>query len=241
MISLLFNFLKTCFICILLNDYIKRNYPDKYNEFLISASFEIIHFYSRGQIFFNKLFLKLNTFIDSNPQIKKILNDIHKKNIQQNQIYKINDNDIYIKSYINDTEKYFEDDDKSIYLFSDNEKSIENKCINRVILRSQPFLTKYEVSNIKFILVEVIIKDKTYKIDFKTDTFNYYIVDNIFDLKFFKYFLNIYQICILTGEDKVRLDKLKIKIIDHNINTRELEISNDKFIIIKKDDYIYLN
>lgn len=238
MIGLLFNFFKTGVICILLNDYMKRNYPDKYNEFLISASFEIIHFYSKGQIFLNKLFLQLNALIESNPQIKKIFNDIYKKNIQQNQIYKINDDVIHIKCYTNDSETYFEEDNKSIYLFSDNEKAIENKCINRVILRSQPFSTKYEVSNIKFILVEVTINDKTYKIDLKTDTYNYYIVDNILDLKFFKYFLNNYNICNLYVEDRVKLDKLKIKIIDHNINTREFEISDDKFIIIKKDDYI---
>lgn len=238
MIGLLFFYFKTAVICILLNDYMKRNYPDKYTEFVISVSFKIIRFYSKGQILFNKLFLQLNTLIDSNPQIKKILNDIYKKNIQKNQIYKINDDSIHIKCYTTDTETYFEHDDKSIYLFADNEKAVENKCINRVILRSQPFLTKYEVSNIKFILVEVKINDKTYKVNFKTDTFNYYIVDNIFDLKFFKYFLNNYQICNLTAEDRAKLDKLEIKIIDHNVNTRELEITDDKFIIIKKDDYI---
>ena len=81
-----------------------------------------------------------------NAQIKKILSDIYKKDIQKNQIYMINDDVIYIKNHTCDTETYFENDNKSIYLFSDNEKAIENKCINRVILRSQPFSTKYEVS-----------------------------------------------------------------------------------------------
>ena len=238
MIGSLINFFKTSVLCILLNDYMKRNYPDKYNYFLISASFELIHLYSKGQILFNKFILQVNTLIESNPQIKKILNDIYKKDIQKNQIYMINDDVIYIKNHTCDTETYFENDNKSIYLFSDNEKAIENKCINRVILRSQPFSTNYEVSNIKFMLIEVKINDETYKINLKTDTFNYYIVDNILDLKFFKYFLNNYQICNLTSEDRAKLDKINIKIIDHNINTRELEISDDKFIIIKKDDYI---
>lgn len=239
MIGLLINFFKTGVLCVLLNDYIKRNYPDKYNEILISASYELIRFYSKGQIIFNKFVLQINTIIESNPQIKKILNDIYKKDIQLNEIYQIKDDTIYIKCYKDDTETYFEPDINSIYLFSDNEKANENKCINRVILRSQPFSTKYEVSNIKFLLVEVKINDETYKINLKADTFNYYIVDNILDLKFFKYFLYNYQICNLTSEDRVKMNKIYIKIIDHNVNMRELEISDDKFIIIKKDDYIY--
>jgi len=236
MIHLLLNFFKTGFICILLHDYMKRNYPDNYSEFLIVASFKIIHFYSKGQILFNKLLLQLNKLIESNPQIKKILNDIYRKNIEGNQICQIKDNEIYIKYYTNDREKYFEDDDKCFYEFIDNKKAIENKCINHVILRSQPFSTNYEVSNIKFILVEVIINDETFKIDLKTETYNYYIVNNILDVNFFKYFLYIYGICNL---DRTKIDKLTIKIIDHNVITKELEISDDKFIIIKKDDYIY--
>ena len=88
-------------------------------------------------------------------------------------------------------------------------------------------------------LVEVKINDEAYKINLKTDKFNYYIVDNILDLKFFKYYLYNYQVCNLTTEEKDKINKIVVKIIDHNVNMRELEITDDKFIIIKKDDYIY--
>ena len=239
MISLLINIIKTGFFGILLNDYLKRNYPDKYNEILISASYELIHIYSKGQILCNKFIVQIKTIIDSNPQLKKIVNDIYKKDIQRNQICQIKNDSINIKYYTDNTEKYFEPDENSIYLFSDNEGATENKSVNRVILHSQPFSSKYEVSKVQFMLVEVKINDTAYKINLKTDKFNYYIVDNILDLKFFKYYLHNYQICNLTTEEKEKIDKIIVKIIDHNVNMKELEISDDKFIIIKKDDYIY--
>jgi hypothetical protein len=167
--------------------------------------------------------------------LKTLINDIYKKDVPQNQIYQIKNDTIHVKYYTDNTVNYFEPDENSIYLFFDNESAVENKCVNRVILHSQPFLTKYEVSNIQFMLVEAKINDISYKINLKTEQFNYYIVDNILDLKFFKYYL----FDLLTSEDKKNLDKIMVKIIDHNVNMRELEISDDKFIIIKKDDYIY--
>ena len=243
MLSLLFNFIKAGLFGLLLNDYLKRSYPDKYERFLITASYELIHVYSKGQIFYqimyNNAVFQAKSIIDTNPQLKKMLNDIYKKDVPQNQIYQIKNDAIHVKYYTDNTETYFESDENSIYLFSDNESAVENKCVNRIILHSQPFLTKYEVSNIQFMLVEVKINDITYKINLKTDKFNYYIVDNILDLKFFKYYLYNYQVCDLTTEAKDKIDKIMVKIIDHNVNMRELEISDDKFIIIKKDDYIY--
>ena len=239
MISWLFNFIKTGIIGILLNDYLKRNFPNKYNETMVLTSYELIRLYSKGQMFYNKIILKINVVINSNPQLKKMVNDIYKKGLQRNEICEIKNDSIHIKYYTDNTEPYFEPDKTSIYLFADNEKAVENNCVNRVILHSQPFLTNYEVSNIQFMLVEVTVNDISYKINLKTDNFNYYIVDNILDLKFFKYYLYNYQICNLTTDEKDKIDKIAVKIIDHNVNMRELEISDDKFIIIKKDDYIY--
>lgn len=243
MLSLLFNFIKAGLFGLLLNDYLKRSYPDKYDRFLITASYELIHVYSKGQILYqimyNNAVFQAKSIIDTNPQLKKMLNDIYKKDVPQNQIYQIKNDTIHVKYYTDNTETYFEPDENSIYLFSDNESAVENKCVNRIILHSQPFLTKYEVSNIQFMLVEAKVNDITYKINLKTDKFNYYIVDNILDLKFFKYYLYNYQVCNLTTEEKDKINKIVVKFIDHNVNMRELEISDDKFIIIKKDDYIY--
>jgi len=177
--------------------------------------------------------------IATNPRLQKLVNDIYKKDVPINEICQIKNGSIHIKYHTNVTDVYFEPDENSIYLFSDNEGASVNKCVNQVIMHSQPFSGKYEVSNIQFMLVEVKINDAAYKINLKTDEFNYYIVDNILDLNFFKYYLYNYQIGNLKSEDREKIDKLTVQIIDHNINKREFEISKDKFIIIKKDDYIY--
>lgn len=239
MISLFINIIKTGLFSLLLNDYLRRNYPDNYSEFLILTSYKLIQFYSKGEIIYNKFISHVKTIIDSNPQLNKIVSDIYKKEIQRNEICQIKNGSIYIKHYTDNAETYFEPDENSIYLFSDNESATENKCVNRVILHSPPFSTKYEVSKIQFMLVEVKINEVAYKINLKTDSFNYYVVDNILDLKFFKYYLYNYQICNLMSEETEKMDKIMVKIIDHNVNMRELEITDDKFIIIKKDDYIY--
>lgn len=239
MFSSVFNLIKSVLFGVLLNDYLKRNFSDKYNEIFILLSYKVIYLYSKGQIIYNNFFIQIKTIIDSNPQLKQLVNDIYKKNIKRNQICQIKNDNINIKYYIDNSEKYFDHDENSIYLFSDNEKAIENKCVNKVILHSQPFLTEYEVSNIQFMLVEVIINDISYKINLKTDDYNYYIVDNILDLNFFKYYLYNYQICTLTSETKSKIDKIMINIIDQNVVMKKIEISHDKFIIIKKENYIY--
>lgn len=249
MISFLFHFFKTVSLGVLLNEHLKRNYPESYADVLFNVSFELLHLYSKGQILYNKVGLKLSAIIESNAELKKIRDRIYSKqtDIQKNQIYQIKGDSIHIKSYTNkdenkdkdNIETYFEPDENSIYLFVDNENAIENKCVNRVILHSPAFSTKYEVSNIQFMLVEVKINDVPYKISLKTDAFNYYIVDNILDLKFFKYYLYNYQVGNLLSEDRLNLNKLNVKIIDQNVNVREFEITDDKFIVIKKEDYIY--
>ena len=236
----LFTILKTSAIIIYLNDYFKNNYPEKYEETLINISLNLIYVYSKGQIIFIKSRNYVNNFIESNPHLKKIVNEIYKKNILQNEIHQIKNDQIYIQYFTDIASVDFENDKESFYIFSDNINSVDN-CVNKIILQSQPFITNYEISNIKFMLVEVKIADKTFKIDLKTDNENFYIVNNIFDKKFFTYYLKNYQYYDFKDNENnnINLDKLSLKIIDNNVNVKDLEITDDKFIIIKKDEYIY--
>jgi hypothetical protein len=236
----LFTLLKTSAIIIYLNDYFKNNYPEKYQETLINISLNVIYFYSKGQIIFVKSRNCVKNFIESNPYCKKIVDEIYKKNIIQNEIFQIKNDQIFIKYFTDITDVQFENDKESFYIYSDNINHIDN-CVNKIILHSQPFITNYELSNIKFMLIEVKIEDKTFKIDLKTDTENFYIVNNIFDKKFFTYYLKNYQLYNFKDNEfnNINLDKLLLKIIDNNVNVKELEITDDKFIIIKKDEYIY--
>lgn len=229
----LFTLFKTIFIIIAMNDYFKRTYPEQYETFFIEISYNIIYLFSKCQILKNRAYIKLNEIINSNEQLKQLVDNIYKKPVEQNQIYKINTNGDTTMNYYTDN---FDYDEKSIYIFADNETKNDTGCVNMVVLRKQPFLINYEISNIKFLLLEVKINGNTYKIDLKSANYNYYIVDNILDKLFFIYFLKKYQICNIINDDT---SKIVIKIIDQDVNTKEFEITDETFIIIKKDKYIY--
>jgi len=147
-----------------------------------------------------------------------------------------------------------------IYIINDNgniEKEIAEYCIdgfiqsngfneyiskNRILLHdsktnmiqiNEPFTElKYEVSNIKFIMLTIILKtNEEYNVDLKTP-FNYYVVGNTLDCLFFKYYLkNVLNIKI---NDNIPFE-YTINIIDNDANMKE--INQNDIIKIKKDSY----
>jgi hypothetical protein len=237
-INAFFSILKTSAAIIYLNDYFKRMYPQKYEETLIQLSLNLINLYSKCQIVFTKVFKYTNEFSETNPYVKKIIDEIYKVNIVKNEICQIkNTGEIIVKYYTDDKEKYFDYYSNDLYIYSDN----KDKCVNKVILHMQPFTSEYEVSDLRFLMVELIISNDTFKIDLKTDEYNYYIVNNILDKKFFVFFLTYYKICNLSNycHNINSIEKFNIKIIDQNVKIKELEISDSKFIIIKKHDFNY--
>lgn len=194
--------------------------------------YDLLFFYSKMQILFNKFCNYLAYVVNVIN-----LNTIYTKNVQ-NEICQVSYDAICIKKITNGNKNYFQHTDNCIYIFIDNTNTIENKCVNYIILREEPFKTEYEVSNVRFILLELTVNNKTYKIDLKTDKYNYYIVDNIFDKLFFIYFLSKYLGCNLTKSDIMKINNFTVKIIDQNIQVEEFQVTNDKFITIKKDIYI---
>ena len=47
--------LRTGILAILLNDYLKRIYPEKYQELIVSISYNLIYLYSKAQILYMNL------------------------------------------------------------------------------------------------------------------------------------------------------------------------------------------
>ena len=70
--------LRTSALLILLNDYFKRTYPEKYETLLVEIPLQLIYVYSKCQIMGNKVQRKVNEFIDASPPIKKFISDIYK-------------------------------------------------------------------------------------------------------------------------------------------------------------------
>jgi len=233
----LFTIIRSGILSLLLNDYIKRTFPEEHEIIVINLSLKCIYLFSKCQIIRLKLKNQIKDFIETNPYLNKIVHEIYKKEIT-NEICQIKNISIYIKYFTDFSNIEFENDKNSFYIFSDNINAINN-CVNKVIFHTQPFIPNYEVSNVTFILLELKFKENAYKISLKNNEFNFYIVNNILDKKFFIYYLYNYQVCNLTEDDVNNITKFDIKLIDQDVNVRELEITDDKFIIIKKDEYIY--
>jgi hypothetical protein len=126
-------------------------------------------------------------------------------------------------------------DNESFYIYSDFTKlDDDNKCVNKKISNLYPETLNYELSRIEFISVSLNVDDNLYKIDLKTDIYNFYIVDNILDKKFFVYYLMAHY---NLKADAIMTEKMHLKIIDNNVNEIETDI-NKEFIQILKDNFL---
>ena len=171
--------LRTGILAILLNDYLKRNYPDKYQELIVSLSYNLIYLYSRAQILYANLIKVLNKKIEENPNLLKLRNDLDLLLKPKSGIITMLD---YIKNG-NSVDKGGDECEFTIYSWLDDTKSCVNK---KLIYDSKEHLSFSEVSDIKFLLVELKFgENNSHKIELKTDEFNFYMVGNSFTKQFF--------------------------------------------------------
>lgn len=117
---------------------------------------------------------------------------------------------------------------------------VTSKITNKIIFYKFPNkedLMNHEKSNIKFILSELVLGDKTIKIDFKTDMYNYYLVNNVFEQRFLKYFVKKYYFDEIKDIENIeeKLDFMILKIIDHNVSTEIFDKEN--ILKIEKKNY----
>jgi hypothetical protein len=222
--------LRTGILAILLNDYLKRNYPDKYQELIVSISYNLIYLYSKAQILYMNLIRVVNKKIEENPNLLKLRNDLDlllkpKSGIITMLDYIKNGNSVNITS---DTECDF-----MVYSWLDNTKNCVNK---KLVYDLKDPLSFSEASDIKFLLIELKVgENNSHKIDLKTDEFNFYLVGNSFTKQFFIYYLK--QIVKSTEEIKDD-DKINLKFIDHDVNTIDLDFTDkNENIILEKTGY----
>jgi hypothetical protein len=229
--------LRTGVLALLLNDYLKRNYPNKYEEMIVSISYNLIYLYSKAQILYANLIKVLNKKIEENPNLLKLKNDFDllmkpKSGIVTMIEYVKNGNPVNIIS-----DKIDEDCDFIIYTWLDETKTCVNK---KLIYDLKEPLSFSEVSDIKFLLVELKIgENSSHKIDLKTDEYNFYVVGNSFNKQFFVYYLKqILKISEEINDD----DKFSLKVIDNDVNTVELDFTDkNESILLEKNGYKLLN
>ena len=173
-LSSLFKIIRAGVFLVLLNDYLKRTFPEHYDNILIKFAIKAIHIVSKFQIISLTTYNQIKLIVNNNKYLKQIASEIYNKETR-NEICQVRRNEIHIKYFTDVSNIHFEEEDNCFYIFSDNINT-SNKCVNKVLLYSQPFNTNYELSNIKFMLLELKFNDKLYKIDLKNDEINYYIV-----------------------------------------------------------------
>ena len=259
MFQTLFELGKTCALGFLLNEYIKKRYPDDYENFVVTASYKFFYFYSQVEIFIKQT---TKYITEKYPTLIVVLDDL-KKFVRSNQpthsdIEFIKNSRVVKKVIKNQylTLSDFTNIDYDCLIYKDrssvpnNIKIIRNLPNNKEDLKyllENKETYEYEKSNIKFILVEIIYQGKTYKLDLSTNKVNFYIKDNILNYSFFLYYLRYYHeeynILLLTmfnsmdnAGDPV---EITLKLIDQNANSFYMDLNNDTdYLVIQNDDYI---
>jgi len=225
-------------------DVLERRFPTKFHDIIISLSYNCIYLFSRLQILLSQTNTRINAYIDSNPKLLKIKNDVKEfvtpcragSPVMQEFIRDGKTIQLFKKGNVDDDNNY---DFGTVSYFSDVDNCVNTRIVykcddNNIVLSN--------TSNVKFILMELILGvDNKYKIDLKTDHYNYNVVGNKFYGKFFIYYLRKH----LNVEDEELLAKLEedfvVKIIDHKVDTIEIKLvkgSND-FIEILKEGYAF--
>ena len=226
MIDLITNFFRTVLLTLLLCDYLERTYPKKCEDFFVTVSYNLIYVYSKAQIFYMNIVKTVNKKIEETPKLLKLKNDLdlllNKKNGTVIMIE-------CIKNGILSDNLCMTECDFTLYSRLDDSKSCLNK---KIVYDLDESIDVYEVSELKFLLIELKIGTETYKIDLKTDAYNFYIVGNKFTKQFFQYYLTE----ILKMNEIA--DDFSVHIIDHNVNEIELIFSDENdHILLEKTDY----
>jgi hypothetical protein len=199
----------------------------------MSVSYNSIYYFSKLQIFFSQVKRNVDTFIENNPNLFKI-----KQNLVS--LFSKPDNEKVTRRYVVKNHKLYDLSDTNgsnpdfiiLSWLSD-----DNKCFNKKIIYSKnDDILMIDNSDIKFLLIEFKVGDnRTFKLDLKTSEFNYYIVGNKFTKDFFIFYIKHY---LHFNDDIKDTDKCSLKLIDHDVNTINLDFSDkNESIVFDKNTY----
>jgi hypothetical protein len=97
-----------------------------------------------------------------------------------------------------------------------------------------PIVFEAELSNIKFIALYLKYNDKSYSIELFKDNNNYYVVGNVINIAFLKYYL--INVLNITTDISSKPFTYTLELMDHNV--KMVYINETESIVIQKDDYI---
>jgi hypothetical protein len=230
MISHLLNFF---FIGVLFFEMLERRFPTQFQNIIMSVSYNSIYYFSKLQIFFGQSKRNLDIFIENNPTLlkikEKLLSIISKVESEQvTKRYVVKNHKLYELTDTNGSNPDF-----IILSWVSHDKKCANK---KIIYNKTDDILMIDNSDIKFLMIEFKIGDnQTYKIDLKTEQYNYYIVGNKFTKDFFIFYIKHYLDFNTNIKDT---DKCSLKLIDHDVNTINLDFTDkNESILLEKNEY----
>ena len=232
MLYAFFEFFKSAAILFLLNDYFNRNFPQVYNTAVFKTVMYLITTYSRIEIMGNQMTHYISVTNPCTANAIQYININIKPNFKKVNLEFIKDNKVFslnLKNFLNENNTFVPEYDFVLYtddsVSPNNIQIIHNNINGKNINLLKKETYTYDTCDIRFILLEVLYGNDTYKIELSSDTYNFYIKDNILDKKFFLYYLrHVY-------DEPVSIDRstpvtMFLKIIDHNVNIHKVDFTN---------------
>jgi hypothetical protein len=141
-----------------------------------------------------------------------------------------------LELFKNKNENVADHDLVTIKIISKNEDILNTNILTFVNNQIPIHPYSFEISNIKFIACYVKYYDNGYTLELCKDNTNYYIVGNVINCDFIKYYLK--NILNVTIDSNIPF-KYTLEIMDHNVNM--IYLSETDEIIIQKEDYVVNN
>lgn len=218
--------------------------------YMVKVGYAFIYMYSCCQIFLNKVIRV------SNPYVMSVRDKVHdylvKKNIISDKMCKrdVDTNSSQIKTIVAffnegvqiskeelstrfnevDVTKYVPTAHYDLVIVSD---LCENGRENIVTFSKTPFInSNYELSDIQFFALYLKHNDNNHIINLCEGNKNYYVVGNIINSAFLKYYLiNVLKVTIDTSKPFV----YTLEVMDHNVSM--IYLDEKQSIMIQKDGY----
>ena len=219
MIKFLYDMTTGTLFAILVYDFLMRQFPVQLSNMTLNVSYNCIYFYSKCQIFFVQ-------YILSNPIISKAIDlaTTNSTSLQKDLQY----------LFVNAKKNYITNvpiDSPDLIISTDYSKTPHLK---KITYKGDYQDMNCEESDLRFILLEFTIGEKSYKINLLSKEFNYYIVGNAFNKDFLIFYIrhHLQQTCNYD-------DKCSLKIIDNCviISTIDFTEKSECLRISCKDGY----
>lgn len=197
-------FYNMCMLIYFTTTIVNKKYPGFYKQVVVGIAYNFIRLYSKVELFYRNN-IKSLPINNTNEYITFIDNNTSVLVLEADEVLSLEE---------------FPGCDFLIF------QDAENNCSFSYELEEGSL--ECEVTDYTFMLVEVVVGSDTYKLDMKSDDYNYYVVGNVFGKIIVCYLLKKFY-------DLDDVNQYRVKILDHNVES--VEFDEQKFLVLKKDAY----